>query len=256
MAGLRADLLAAFQLLTRLPVAAVGGWIGGAREAPDLRRMVWAFPVVGAVVGLAGGLVYWLVQGIGASAMVAAIFALAATALVTGAMHEDGLADMADGFGGGATRERKLEIMRDSRIGSYGVIALVLSLALRIAALTALAESGHAVAGLIAAAILGRAAIIGLMRLLAPARSDGLAAQGARPDDRATVGGLAFALVAALLLLPAGAALAAILAAAVACLAVAWLARRQIGGHTGDVLGAGEQIGECLVLAALAAAIG
>lgn len=255
MPSWRADLVAAFQLLTRLPV----GWIatpgGPGGTTPDLRRMVWAFPIVGIAVGLAGGIVWWIADGLGAPATIAAILALTATVLVTGAMHEDGLADTADGFGGGATRERKLEIMRDSRTGSYGAIALVLSVALRIAALAHLAEAANPLLALVAAGALGRAVIAGLMRALPPARSDGLAAQGARPEPRAVAGGLAIAGLVALLLLPLGAALAAILAAALAWAVIAWLARRQIGGHTGDVLGAGEQVAECLVLAALAAAV-
>ncbi len=251
MAAALDDLLAAFQLLTRLPA----GVTGDARPAPDLRRMIWAFPVVGAVVGALGGLAYGVGYGLGCPPMLAAVFALGAQVLVTGAMHEDGLADTADGFGGGATRERKLEIMRDSRIGSYGVIALVLALALRIAAITAVAMPGPVMIVLIAAGSLGRGAIVGLMLMLSPARRDGLASQGAAPDRRAAATGITIACAAALLLLPIGAASAAIFAAALAGLVVAWLARRQIGGHTGDVLGAGGQIAECLVLAVLAAAL-
>src|SRR5271168_821970 len=99
-------------LLTRLPVGRSGG--------SDLARTVWAFPVVGLVVGLLGGLVYWALARLGVPAFLAASWAFVAILLVTGAFHEDGLADTVDGFGGGRTRERKLEIMRDSRIGAYG----------------------------------------------------------------------------------------------------------------------------------------
>lgn len=248
MRALLADLLAATQLLTRLPV----GWIGATGEHPALTRIVWAYPVVGAIVGVIGGGVYWIAHAIGCPPALAAIWSLAALVLATGALHEDGLADMADGFGGGATRERKLEIMRDSRIGSYGVIAVVLSLTLRVAAVALLATPGAVIAALIVAGALGRGVAIGLLFLPA-ARSDGLAAQIGKPDGTATAAGFTLAALLALLLLPTGAALAAIIAAGIAGMATAWLARRQIGGHTGDVLGAGVQMAECLVLTVLVA---
>jgi adenosylcobinamide-GDP ribazoletransferase len=248
MHDLATDLIAALRLLTRLPV----GWLAGADRPPNLRRMVWAYPLVGALVGAIGGGAYWIAAGIGCPPALAAVWCIAALVLVTGALHEDGLADTADGFGGGATAERKLEIMRDSRSGSYGVIAMVLSLALRIAVVALLATPGAVIAALIIAGALGRGVCIGLLFMPA-ARSDGLAAQSGSPDPTAAGAGFTLAALLALLLLPTGAALVAMLAAGVAGLAVAWLARRQIGGQTGDVLGAGEQMAECLVLTALVA---
>ncbi len=247
MHALLADLLAATQLLTRLPV----GWIGTTGERPALTRIVWAYPVVGAVVGVIGGGVYWIAHAIGCPPEIAAIWSLAALVLATGALHEDGLADTADGFGGGATRERKLEIMRDSRTGSYGVIALVLSLGLRAAAIALLATPVEVMASLVVAGALGRAVPVALLMVLPPARADGLAAQSGRPDQAAATAGIGLGPIAAVVLLPTGPALLSILAAGLACAAVAWLARRQIGGQTGDVLGAGEQLAECLVLTAL-----
>ena len=123
----------AFSLLTRLPVGQIEG------QVPPLAASGWAWPLVGAVVGaimaLAGGVGLWL----GLPPVMVAILSLAAGAWVTGAMHEDGLADVADGFGGGRDRARKLEIMRDSRVGSYGVLALILATAFRAAGLAALA---------------------------------------------------------------------------------------------------------------------
>lgn len=248
MRDLAADLIAALRLLTRLPV----DWLAGAGRPPRLQRMVWAYPLVGALVGALGGIAYWIAAGIGCPPALAAVWGLAALVLATGAFHEDGLADTADGFGGGATRQRKLEIMRDSRIGSYGVIAVVLSLTLRVAAVALLATPGAVIAALIVAGALGRGVAIGLLFLPA-ARSDGLAAQIGKPDSTATAAGFTLAALLALLLLPTGAALAAIVAAGIAGMAMAWLARRQIGGHTGDVLGAGVQMAECLVLTVLVA---
>ena len=103
-------------LLTRLPV----GWLATSAEPARLADAVWAFPVVGAVVGAIGGAVFWVCARLGMPPAVAAVWTLASMLLVTGALHEDGLADTADGLGGGRTRERKLEIMRDSRIGTFG----------------------------------------------------------------------------------------------------------------------------------------
>lgn len=249
MPALLADLLAAMQLLTRLPV----GWIGARGERPALTRIVWAYPVVGVIVGVIGGGVYWLADGLGCPSALAAIWSLAALVLATGALHEDGLADTADGFGGGATRERKLEIMRDSRTGSYGVIALLLSLGLRAGAIALLATPAEVTVSLVVAGALGRAVPVALLMVLPPARADGLAAQSGEPDRAAATTALGLGAVAAIVLLPTGPALLAILAAGLACAAIAWLAQRQIGGQTGDVLGAGEQLAECLVLTALVA---
>src|SRR5437868_1519353 len=129
-----ADLKAALMFFTRLPIPN-----GAAMEEGALARATWAAPVAGVVVGLIGALVYWIAWKLNVPPLPSAVLALAATVAVTGALHEDGLADVADGFGGGKTIERKLEIMRDSRIGTYGVCALILSFMLRAGALSAIA---------------------------------------------------------------------------------------------------------------------
>jgi adenosylcobinamide-GDP ribazoletransferase len=232
------DLTAAFMLLTRLPVA---------RAVPAQSRGVWAYPIVGAVVGAVAAAIFWLAIQLGLPPVIAAIGAVAAGTLTTGALHEDGLADTADGFGGGATVARKLEIMRDSRIGSFGALALMLSLGLRVAALAALADPAHVAVALIAAGALGRGAMIGMMLALPPARPDGMAASlGRVPFAPASVG---LAVACTCIFLPHGA--RALLAAALAWALMVWLARRQIGGYTGDVLGATEQAGECAVMLAM-----
>ncbi|MBV9758851.1 MAG: adenosylcobinamide-GDP ribazoletransferase, partial [Alphaproteobacteria bacterium] len=118
------DLVRAFALLTRLPTPSHRG--EGA-----VAGCVWAFPIVGATVGAIGAAAYWLACGVGMKPALAAVLALAAQVVATGGFHEDGLADTADGFGGGTTPAEKLAIMRDSRIGTFGVLALVLVLALR-----------------------------------------------------------------------------------------------------------------------------
>ena len=143
----------AFMLLSRLPAGRIDG------AAPSMAASSWAWPIVGLAVGaimaLACGIGLW----IGVPPLMAALLALAAGALATGAMHEDGLADLADGFGGGRDRARKLEIMRDSRIGSYGVLALILALAFRASGIATLAEAGSATAALIGIAAASRAVL-------------------------------------------------------------------------------------------------
>lgn len=248
------DVSAAARLLTRVPPV-LRRRFGGAEAlaAPGpIGRAVRAFPVVGAAIGLAAGLAYAILSAIGLPSAVAAIVALAVGALVTGALHEDGLADTADGFGGGQSREQKLELMRDSRIGAYGVLALLLALGAKLGALIDLEGIGVVLAGLVCAGAASRAMMPPLMRWLEPARPDGLGASAGRPPADAVLTGLGLALVLALILLS-WPGLVAFLIAALGALGMAHLARRQIGGQTGDVLGATQQIADLLFLLTLAA---
>jgi len=248
------EFLGAIRFLTRFPLPVLG------EEGPDLGqadlgRTVWAFPLVGAGLGaLSGGVfafaLFWHLPPLGA-----ALLALTTIMLATGALHEDGLADTVDGFGGGRDRERKLAIMRDSRIGSYGVLALILGVGLRAAALAALGGfPGDAVLALIAAQAASRAFIPLAMQFLEPARADGLGAAMGRPGapEAAIAAGLG-AWIGLLALGPAGGA-AALIGAGGCVLVLLLLARRQIGGYTGDVLGSVQQIGEIAMLLAAAAA--
>ena len=244
----RSDLRAALLFLTRVPMRAARAESDGA----PLGRAVRAFPIVGALIGLVAGIAYAIAAGIGLPDIVAAVLAIAAAALVTGALHEDGLADMADGFGGGSTRERKLSIMRDSRIGAYGVIALVVVLAAKVGAIADLADTGPVIAAMVAAAAVSRAAMPAVMLWLEPARAEGLAADAGRPPSTHVWTGIALAAVLAVGLLT-WSGLVAFLIAGVGTAGVAWLAERQIGGHTGDVLGGVQQISEVLFLLTLAA---
>jgi adenosylcobinamide-GDP ribazoletransferase len=233
------------QFLTRLPAPA---WVG--HDADRLDRATRYFPLVGALVGTIAAAV-WLVAGAVLPALAAAGLAVAATVLVTGAFHEDGLADTFDGVGGGLTRESALEIMRDSRLGTYGGAALGLSLILRIAALSAFGPLAGA-AALVCAHSAGRTAVVATVRFARYARSEGLAKPVA---DRLRKGEWPFALATgALACLVAGP--AGILALAAAFLAGSVMLRvlqRKLGGYTGDGLGAIEQIGEIAALVALAA---
>jgi adenosylcobinamide-GDP ribazoletransferase len=242
------DLKIGILFSTRLPLVHAAP-VGGA----EIARASWALPVAGALVGLCGALVYWLAHKLGLPPLVAAALALAATVAITGCLHEDGLADTADGFGGGDTRERKLEFMRDSRIGSYGACALMLSLILRIGALAAIADPALAAAALIAAHTAARATMPLFMVLVPAARDDGLSADAGRPSlARATVAAV-LGLIALGFGLSLSGAFIAVLLLILASAALAWLCMRQIGGQSGDVLGALEQSGEILILLTAAA---
>lgn len=245
------DVKAALAFLTRLPLARVAPAAGAGEPdaaAPVLALASWAFPLVGIVVGGIGAIVYAIAHKLGLPPWPAAALAVAATLAATGALHEDGLADTADGFGGGATREQKLAIMRDSRIGSYGVCALILSILIRAAALASLAEPGAVAAALIASHTAARAVMPAMMFLLAPARSDGLSFAAGAPPATSVVAGLALAFVVLLFSLGLTLTIVAVIVLALAAALMVALSKRQIDGQTGDVLGAAEQVCEIVVL--------
>lgn len=257
------DLRLAFLLLTRLPIPG-----GKASLQGQAARAAWAFPLVGVAVGLVGGGVFLAANRLGIGVGSATLLAIGAQILMTGAFHEDGLADTADGFGGGRDREHKLAIMRDSRIGTYGVIALLLAFGLRFSAIDELANSlistsdeydqtvshtSAVIVTLITAGALSRAAMAAVWYLLPPARKDGLAASsGTVPVSAAIIAGL-IALAVTFLLLAGESWGATIAAVAVMSLLVLLIAKRQIGGHTGDVLGATQQATEIAALLAISA---
>jgi adenosylcobinamide-GDP ribazoletransferase len=243
--ALLSELVAAFTLLTRLG-------LGRFHVEVPIARLVWAFPLVGAVTGALGAAAYAACLLAGAPPAVSAVWALAVIVVVTGAFHEDGLADTADGFGGGRTRERKLEIMRDSRIGSFGAIALILSLGARGTAIAALSQPLRVLIALVVTGALGRAGMVVPLLVLRPARTDGLAVGLRDLSALRTAVGLAIAALFALLLLPLGVALRILACALVAALALTWIVRRQIGGYTGDVLGATSVLTECVTVGLLA----
>jgi adenosylcobinamide-GDP ribazoletransferase len=241
------DLRTAAAFLTQLPVRYLQGAI-----PQNFARAYRMFPIVGALIGGAVGLFYYGLRWTGVPDLAAVALALGASAMLTGALHEDGLADVADGFGGGHEPAAKLAIMRDSRIGTYGVLILLVSFVTKASALAALPD-GMVVQCLIATHALARGVLPAMARSLPFARQDGLAASAGQPDlaTAATAGAFAFAV--ALLTLPPFTALCAALLALAAAIGMAWLAQRQIGGQTGDVLGAVEQVAETAILVLLAA---
>lgn len=235
---------AGLMFLTRLPAPwAVHDDAGVARSAPY-------FPLIGAVIGVIGGGTYALASAV-LPPGVAAGLALAAGLIATGALHEDGLADLCDGLGGGTTREQALEIMRDSRIGAFGALGLLVSVGLRWAALATLAASQGFVA-MILAHTLSRAALPPVMAFCRYARPAGLAAP---PAERVSGREVVVALIAALAIAFIAGPIVAVLAAAAAGLSAALvlaLILRRLGGYTGDGLGAIQQAAEIAVLVLLA----
>jgi adenosylcobinamide-GDP ribazoletransferase len=227
--------LAAVAFLTRIPVG---------RRSYEVGAGAALFPVVGAAVGAAvGGVAYGLAQEL--PALVAAGIALLLGALLTGALHLDGLADTADALGA-RSRERALAIMRDHAIGTYGVAALALDLLVKAAALASLCGRGRVVLEALAAGALSRAVPVVLALALAPVRADGAGAA-----FRVTpVAAIVAVVLAAALAIPANALLIAV-AVAVTVVIGAWL-YRWLGGRTGDTLGAAVELAETAVLVAAA----
>ncbi|MBX3499563.1 MAG: adenosylcobinamide-GDP ribazoletransferase [Alphaproteobacteria bacterium] len=227
-----------------------------------LAQRLPTLPVLGLAIGLAAGLDLAIAQWLGAGPILAAFVGLLTAIVITGALHEDGLADTADALGpAGASIERRLEILRDSRIGAFGALALIFSVGVRVAALAQLAarDTGIALLALVAAHMLSRAAIAWPMGALEPARGDGLGAGVGQPTTSdvgitlAIGGGIAF------LMLMGVSPISAVLAPAVV-FAVAWgmvpLARERFGGYTGDVLGATQQMAETAALVVVAMCVG
>jgi adenosylcobinamide-GDP ribazoletransferase len=242
----RAGFAAAVAFLTRIPV--------GQHSEGDWRLVdsAWAFPLVGAGIGAVAAFVFLAAQLIGLGDWPSALLAVLAGLLLTGAIHEDGLADTADGLLGAHDRDSKLAVMHDSRHGTYGVLAIVLSVALRAAALAQIGEAVHAGLALVAAHAASRAVLPAAMSALPPARDDGLGAAAGRPRPAAVIAAAAIAVAIGLASLgPLRGAVALGLTGA-AVYAAAALSRHQIGGYTGDVLGAFQQIAEIVMLLAAA----
>jgi adenosylcobinamide-GDP ribazoletransferase len=246
--GLFEDFAIATAVLTRLPVGVETPGEPGAIAAAG-----WAFPLVGAGIGGLVALAFFVAALLGCGIPVAALIALFAGLALTGAFHEDGLADTVDGFGGGHDRDAKLAIMRDSRHGTFGILALILSLGLRATAIGAIGEPIHAGLALVAAHAASRAALPMTMRLLRPARQDGLGAMAGTPSLAVALVAAAIGIAIALAALGPARGAGALVIGAAAVTLTAMLARRQIGGYTGDVLGAFQQIGEIVMLLAAAA---
>ena len=240
------DIAVALSLLSRWPLRLSESAYARSAQA------VWAYPIAGALIALpvAGLAIFCL--WIGLSTGLSALLALACLTATTGAVHEDGLADSVDGLWGGHTAARRLEIMKDSRIGVYGVLALIFGIGLRWLALTALFDGGAVFGPILAAATLSRAVPPALMRCLPSVRSTtGLSKSVGTPEALHVGCAAATAIVFAALALH-GIPIVAFVGATLAGAGCAIIARSKINGQTGDILGASQQVTEITVLLCLA----
>ena len=218
-------------------------------SAANLAAAVRGFPVVGAGIGALGGAVYGLADLAAMPTTVSAILAVASMVVATGGLHEDGLADSVDALGG-ADPQQRLAIMRDSRIGTFGALALIVTMLLRTSIVAAAGWAGEAALVLIAAGAGSRACLPAIMYLVPPARADGLSYAAGVPDRRHVVDAGALGVIVIFATLGALGTLIAVAAAALAVTAAAAAARRRFGGQTGDVLGAVQQVAEIAILLA------
>lgn len=245
----------ALQFFTRLPIPR---WVGF--EAAWLNHASRYFPMVGLVVGMIAAAVY-AAAALVLPAPVAAVLSTAASIYITGAFHEDGFADSCDGLGAGVTRERTLEIMKDSRVGAYGAIGVVCILGAKCTTL-AMLPPASAIAALLLAHPLSRLAATSLIWSMDYVRAEGKAkplAQRMSSSEFAIAAGTVFLAAAALVLHGALSAQACVAAALAAAIAAFWLARkflRRLGGYTGDCLGAVQQLSEVAIYIGILATLG
>jgi adenosylcobinamide-GDP ribazoletransferase len=244
------DLVVGLSFFSRLPVK-------GPTGALDLRESAGAWPLVGLLLAVGPAVSVVLNSWLGVAPLVSAFLAIAVAIALTGALHEDGLADTFDGLAHRRSASERLTIMRDSRIGVFGALALILAIGVKAAALAALAvDSSDAVLALLGVAVASRSLALWHWSVLPPARHDGMAWRAGQPDAIALQIGLLTGLIVAIGLIIAFG-WAALLGLILAGLAVGFfsaLSNRRLGGHTGDTIGAMQQIAEAMLLAGISAA--
>lgn len=243
------DVYVSVVFLTRLPAP---GWPDAAGR--KLATGMWAFPIAGVLVATIAGVVYAACDALGLPVFISSLFAVVALVMATGGLHEDGLSDLADGVWGGADPEKRLAIMSDSRIGAFGAIALIVSIAGRAAAIASIGQPLFVLGALVAAAAVSRAVMPAIMTFGTPAKSDGLGAEAGTPAASAWGSALLLAAGICAVAAPAGW-FACLIAAAAGAALVSWFARRNLGGYTGDVLGAAQQVAELFALTVVASVI-
>lgn len=242
------DVPLALVLLTRLPLPRLPE-DGFERQA----QAVWAFPLAGLVIGGLACLAGWLAILANLPLLACAAIVVAILIVTTGAMHEDGLADTFDGLWGGYSTERRLEIMKDSHIGTYGVLALMVTQFIRVVTISALLATGAFLA-IVAACVFSRALMPVLMALLPNARNTGLSHAVGIPSRLPVAMGLGIAVLIAALMTGSHAILPILCAVGIGVI-LAMIARGKIGGQTGDILGAAQQLSELAFLLALTAQV-
>ncbi|MEC7490018.1 MAG: adenosylcobinamide-GDP ribazoletransferase [Pseudomonadota bacterium] len=243
------DIYRSVIFLTRFPAP---DWPDAASR--KLATASWAFPLVGVLIATLGGIVYAVCEFLGLPLYISGLLAVTTLIMATGGLHEDGLADVADGVWGGNDKKSRLAIMSDSRIGTFGAIALVISVSGRALAIVTIAHPLFVLGALVASAAISRAVMPVLMAFDDPAKATGLAAQAGKPNSVTCISALLLAVAIVLAAAPAGW-FVALLAAATATIIAGCYLSRSIGGFTGDTLGATQQVAELLVLAAIAGAI-
>lgn len=252
MHRVKEDIAAAFMLLTRIPI----NWNKiSPDQPPDLNRCLWVYPVVGLVVGSIGAGIYFAAIKLSIPQYPAIILCLIAMILTTGAFHEDGLADVMDGFGGGGSKDKKLEIMRDSRIGTYGGLALLLSIILKFTSLINFSDFQLMITVIIGA-VVSRLMILLTLLMLQPARKDSLSTIAGIPSHGSIITAGIITIITTLFFLDF---IVTVIVILVALLITALFARtsyKQVGGYSGDVLGAVQQISEVSIFITLAAVWG
>ena len=244
------DFRIAVGFLTILPIAPSAGLDD---HRAGLRFGARAFPLAGLVVGLFGALVYALASTLKLPPEAAAFIAIGAMTVFTGALHEDGLADMADGAMARTNLEGRLAVMRDSRIGTFGTLALIIVVGIKTGTISAIGWADQVAPLLIGCAAASRAVLPALMRFMRPARSDGLAFAAGRPEENQVILAALLGFVLSLLFLGPAAGLIAVIAGASAAAVVGWIAKKRLGGVTGDVLGAAQQAAEAAMMLAVVA---
>ena len=247
--GLLKDVYSSIVFLTRLPAPS---WPDAAHR--PLAPAMWAFPLAGALVGILAGVTYGIADLVGCPPAVSAFLCIAAAIVATGGLHEDGLSDLADGAWAGTSPAARLAVMSDSRIGALGALALIVSVGARVAAVATIAEPAFVLGAMIAAGAASRATMPVVVAFGTAAKHTGLGASAGKPDFTVWAGGIALAALIAIFAAPGGW-FACLVAAAAGAVLVAWFEQRTIGGYTGDVLGAVQQIAEILALALIAAAV-
>ena len=241
------ELKVSILFLTRLPAGTVKG------NVPKISDTTWTFPIIGCIVGSIIGVSCFGLQWSGLSPLLSSILAVSIGIVITGAIHEDGLADSADGFGGGQGIHNKLEIMRDSRIGSYGVLALILTLAARVFALSDLPSTYQSIILIICIAMVSRLVMAFYLFWLPAAREDGLGYQAGVANLKSVLTAAAFCLPA--IILSGSNILWSLIGILLVAFSFGILAKKQVGGQTGDVCGAGQVLSETTGLIVLVAII-
>ena len=236
------EIAVAGAFLTRLPFR-----IASPVKVSDLGSAVHMFPVIGLIAGSLGAAAFWIAAQIGLNSIASGGIGLAAVVWITGALHEDGLADFFDGISA-CDRDRRLEIMRDSSVGAFGVLALIFSIVFKVSILAELLRDDTAFSALIAAVAISRGMMPLLMYFMKPARADGLGIEAGRPSGKAVGMAVIISGLISGILFDGWSAILILFSAAIAVMGLGLLAQRRLGGYTGDVLGAAQQFAEIAVL--------